>query len=357
MRSQGLSREDTMDSPPPVPQRWVRPFSGDRSQWRQQLPNKYLAVAVRGDVPALRQMLKAHPEFLNKRGNHNRSLLWEAARRGRLAAVRWLVARGAEVDATGCYNSESLVQLTPYCAAVYYRRAEVAAYLLAQGARLDVFRAAFLGDKAQVARALAADPALLHAEDPLDSIYFAPLLAFAVAGGQAELAELLLQHGAAIGPYSAQLLHLAGRAARMDLVEELVAHGAQAAAVDSGIFVSVPDLGILRYLLEHGASATRAGISGFPPLVFVARGDKGEHPDKAQLLLEWGAPVNEAGPRGRTALHYAAAAGHSEVMRVLLEHGADPGLVDEDGATALGLARAAGKTAAVRLLRPRPRAC
>jgi ankyrin repeat protein len=65
--------------------------------------------------------------------------------------------------------------------------------------------------------------------------------------------------------------------------------------------------------------------------------------------------VNGAGPRGRTALHYAAAAGHTKVMRVLLDHRADPGLVDEDGATPLGLARAAGQTAAVRLLRPRAR--
>jgi ankyrin len=334
-----------------MPQRWVRPFLDEPGRWRGQLPNKYLAVGVRGVVPELRQMLRAHPEFLSKRGNHNRTLLWEAARRGRLPAVKWLVEQGAEVDATGCYNSESLVQLTAYCAASYYRRAEVAAYLLARGARLDVFRAAFMGEQAQVAQALAADPDLLQVEDPFDLTYFVPVPAFAVAGGQAGLLAFLFQQGAPVAPYSAQLLHLAARLGRMDLVEQLVAHGADPRAADTSIFVALSDLSMARYLLEHGTSATRAGSSGFAPLIYAARGDKGESPEKAQLLLDWGAPVNEVGPRGRTALHYAAAAGHVAVMRVLLAHGAEVSLTDETGATPLSLAWAGGKTAAVQLLR------
>jgi hypothetical protein len=119
MCSQGLSRDRAMDSPLPVPQRRVRPFSSDRSQWRQQLPNKYLAVAVRGDVPALRQMLKANPEFLNKRGNHNRTLLWEAARRGRLAAVNCLVARGQAEQAEFLFLQGAAIG--PYSAQLLHR--------------------------------------------------------------------------------------------------------------------------------------------------------------------------------------------------------------------------------------------
>jgi ankyrin repeat protein len=335
-----------------APQRWVRPNLDEPGLWRNQLPNKYLAVAVRGDVAGLRAMLKAHPDFLSKRGNHNRTLLWEAARRGRLAAVKWLVEQGAEVDATGCYNSESLVQITPYCAAVYYRRPQVAAYLLSHGgARLDIFRAAFMGEQGLVERALADEPALLHAEDPFDNIYFVPLLAFAVAGGQAALVAFLFEQGAHVGPYTAQLLHIAGRMGRLDLVEQLVARGADLSAADTGIFVAVNDLEIVRYLLAHGVPTNRAGLSGFPPLIFVARGDKSESPEKARLLLENGAEADAVGPRGRTALHYAAAAGHVAVIGVLLEFGADVSVKDEAGATPLALARAAGKTAAVRLLR------
>jgi ankyrin repeat protein len=332
-------------------QRWVRPDLSRPGLFRHQLPNKYLAVAVRGDLPGLKAMIKAHPDYLSKRGNHNRTLLWEAVRRGRMPAVKWLVERGAEVDANGAYNNESLVQITPYCAAVYYRRPAVAAYLLAHGAKLDIFRAAFMGEQAQVEQALAADPDLLNAEDPDDNVYFVPVLAFAVAGGHAGVTEFLLKRGSNAALYTAQLLHHAGRAGRLDLVKLLAAHGAHPAGADSGIFVAVNDLEILQFLLAHGLSATRQGISGFPPLIFVARGDKGEHPEKVRLLLEHEAEVDAVGPRGRTALHYAARAGHVEVIKVLLEYGASLTITDNDGETPLSLAKAGSKTAATRLLK------
>jgi ankyrin repeat protein len=332
-------------------QRWVRPYANNPGQYKRQLANKYLAVGARGDVTELRHLLKAHPELLSKRGNHNRTLLWEAARRGRLAAVRWLVKQGAELDATGCYNSEGLVQLTPYCAAVYYRRAEVAAYLLAQGAALDIFRAAFLGDQARVAEWLASDPALLQAEDPHDQVYFVPPVAFAVAGGQAEMLANLFQWGATVAPYDAQLLHLATAAGRLDLLEMLRAQGARFDAADTSIFLFAPDLAQMRYLLHYGVSPTRKSMNGFLPHIYLARGDKTESPEKVRLLLEHGAAVNAAGPRGRTALHYAAAGGHTAVIQVLLEFGADARLADASGATPLALARAGGYTAAMRLLR------
>lgn len=331
-------------------QRWERPFDFPPGHWKKQLPGKYLAVAGRGDLAALRDMLAEHPEFLSKRGSHNRTLLWEATRRGRLDIVQWLVEQGAESDATGCYNSESHVQITPYCAAIYYRRPDIAAYLLAQHPRLDIFRTAFLGDQQRVADALAVDPALLDAEDPSDDIYYMPLLAFPVAGGQATMVDFLLKRGAPVGPYSSRLLWLAARSARMDLLELLIKHGADVRAVDSGICAGVPDAAILDYLLDHGASASQPGKSGFPPLIYVARGDKGERPDKVQLLLDHGASVNTIGPLGRTALHYAAVAGYVQVLQLLLDHGADPSLQDQQGQTALDLARVTGKTAAVQVL-------
>jgi hypothetical protein len=119
-------------------------------------------------------------------------------RRGKLAAVQWLVEQGAAVDATGAYNNESYVQITPYCAAVYYRRPSVAAYLLTQEPQLDIFRAAYLGKQTRVLSLLDAEPHLLHAEDPHDAIYFVPLLAFAVVSGQAALVNLLLARGAVV---------------------------------------------------------------------------------------------------------------------------------------------------------------
>jgi ankyrin repeat protein len=136
----------------------------------------------------------------------------------------------------------------------------------------------------------------------------------------------------------------------MDMIELLIQYGADLRAVDNITYVASSDIEIIRYFLSRGTSATRIGINGFPPIVFVARGDKGEHPERVQLLLEFGAAVNAPGPKGKTALHYAAAAGHLKTMTVLLDNGADPRLKDVQGNTALDLARSAGKSHAVTLL-------
>lgn len=55
---------------------------------------------------------------------------------------------------------------------------------------------------------------------------------------------------------------------------------------------------------------------------------------------------------GRTALHYAAESGHSDIVTLLLEHGADSNLGDSDGRTPISLAtKARGPHAFLSLLR------
>ena len=331
-------------------QRWDRPFDVRPGHWSQQLPTKHLATAAKGDVSALKVLLKERPEFLNKRANHNRTLLWEATRAGKREAVELLIKRGADVNAVGAYNSESHVQISPYCAACYYKRPTIAAFLQAHGAQQDIFRAAFLGDQEAVAQMLAADPTLLHVEDPFDEIYFIPLVSFAVAGGHLALTEFLIGRGAELAQYSAQLFFLAAKQSRKDLIDVLVAHGADIRAAESGVFLSIADMSLMRYLLELGVPVNQADAHGNVPLVYLTRGDKRQQPEKLQLLLEYGADINAVGPRGRTALHYAAAADHTQTIAWLIQHGARLDMKDDEGSTALDLARAAGKQAAMQLL-------
>lgn len=334
----------------------VRPLDVEPGHWKKQLPTKYLELAKRGDLPGLKALLQAHPEFLSKRGPHNRTLLWEAVRSGKIAAVNMLVDAGADVNATGCYNSETLVQISPYCAARYYRREVIADYLRENGSTTDVFRAAFLGDQGKVEQELAREPELLNAEDPNDEIYYIPLLTFAVVGGHASVADYLIRRGAQVAQYGAQLLGLAARSSRRDLVDLLLANGADARAVDVGIFVDVSDLDLLRYLIGVGASPLGQDRGDTPPVVYVSRGDKGERPDKVRLLLDHGADVNAVGPNGKTALHYAATAGHASVVALLLDRGANAALLDNEGRTASDLTRAAGKVECAALLASRPTA-
>ena len=152
----------------------------------------------------MRKLLGQHPEFLNSLSSHNRTLLWEATRADRLKAFRFLVERDARVNPPGCYNSESHVLITPYCAARYYKRPEVAEYLWVAGSKLDIFRAAFLGDQRRVARRLTAKPGMLNAVDQFDPVYFTPLIAFAVAGERVALVEDLIGRGADVVRFAAE---------------------------------------------------------------------------------------------------------------------------------------------------------
>lgn len=336
-----------------IPQRMVRPLDFLPEARKQMLRTRVLEIAAKGDVEGLQQLLARQPEFLNRRGSHGRTLLWEAVRSGKQPAVTWLVEHGADVNATGRYNGESFVQLTPYCAAVYYHRWDVAEYLRSHGAQEDIFRAAYLRNSEQVKQGLSAQPDLINAEDPQDNLYYVPLLSFAVAGGQIDLVKFLLKSGAVVAPYSLQLLSLAAKAGRIDLLDLLLDHHAQVVALGEYYFLNTFTGDILGYLLDHGASPSDKGENGFPPLTYLCRADKGEQPEKVKLLLARHAPVNAVGPKGRTALHYAAAAGFVQVMAILLDHGADYRIQDHHDETPLALARRYDRFTAVKWLEER----
>lgn len=339
-------------STPQAGQRWERPeiYNAPPGFWKRQLPGAVLSIAASGVVTALRQLLQEQPETLNQRGPHGRTLLWEAARAGRIEAVRLLLKQGADVNLTGCYNSESVVQITPYCAARYYRREAVAGLLKSHGAHEDVFRLAFLGDTSGVRRELDAQPDLLNAEDPHDPIYFTPLIAFAVAGGHDALARAVIERGAALAPYSAQLFSLAAKDGNIGLIDLLLASGADVRAIDAGIYIG-SHLPALRRLIDAGAPVNTIGKNGFPPLVFLSRADKGKRIEAMRLLIEHGADVNAVGPHGRAALHNAAESGNAEAVKLLLAHGANREIQDDAGRTPLKLARAAGRKNVLRILR------
>jgi ankyrin repeat protein len=332
-------------------QRWVRELDVEPGHWKKQLPTKHLALATKSDGRALRALLSANPEFLNRRGNHGRTLLWEATRAGKLANVKFLDGLGADVELTGCYNSETLVQISPMCASIHYERRDVAAFLESRTSPHDIFQAAFLGDSERVRILLRANPDLVNVEDDDNEIYFTPPLTFAIAGGSAAVAQLLLDAGAEIACYCAQLFHVASMLGRIDLLELLFARGADPTAADTSVFVVARELSTVRWLLDHGVPVNRAGMNGSPPVVYLTRGDKGNTLDRVRLLLEHGAHVDARGPGGRTALHHAAAAGALDTLELLLASGADRRAKDDAGLTPLATAVATGKISAAELLR------
>ena len=134
---------------------------------------------------------------------------------------------------------------------------------------------------------------------------------------------------------------------RLDLVQMLLEHGADADQLPLADPSQNRELAELA--IAHGYDVN-AGRPGWPPLVVASRGDKGEHPERLQALLELGADVNVRDYKGKTALHRAATAGFLGSMEVLLAHGADIEAADDKGETPLFDAVRAGRVEAVALL-------
>ena len=320
------------------------------------------AAAGRGDLEAVQALVEAEPRWVHTVGSHGRTMLWEASYWGKQAVAEFLVECGADVNASACHYSQHYVEISCYCVARVKGRHALADYLLARDAIVDVFAAAYLGDTAAVRGFLDADPSLLECTQPQHDSQrsegsrlvfdlmpndWATPLTYTLSGGCSEAVAMLLARGAEVRSHSARMLGIAVGRNRLDLVQMLLEHGADADQLPLADPSQNRELAELA--IAHGYDIN-AGRPGWPPLVVASRGDKGEHPERLQALLELGADVNVRDYKGKTALHRAATAGFLGSMEVLLANGADINAADHQGATPLSDAVRAGRVEAVALL-------
>ena len=261
---------------------------------------------------------------------------------------------------------ERVVFVTPLCAARMKRRSAVESLLLAAGAHKDVFTSTFLGDLTSLARMLTADPGLAQATDPAVDVLDITPVEHAVAGGQVSALRLILDQGAQPLPGCVRALRGAAARGSLDMVELLLAHGADATRIGVGRWVLHPELAPL--LASRGAAIDSSG-SWIGASCTGNQGRK-DDPEYVRALLHHGANANDrragdpegaTGVRGlnATALHYAARAGFLRTIEVLLDHGADPDARDSRGRSPLDWLEQAAPSvsrAAVRnLIPPGPR--
>jgi ankyrin repeat protein len=97
--------------------------------------------------------------------------------------------------------------------------------------------------------------------------------------------------------------------------------------------------------LAAGDKLTDVDSSGWTPLMYAASAYGGTN---VKLLLTRGAAVNARGPRGETALMFAALDGRAD--QHLLSAGADVNASTQDGVTALMLAAQCGDAEAIAAL-------
>ena len=307
-----------------------------------------VAAAGRGDLETARQLVDDNPAWIHTVGSHGRTMLWEAAYRGRLAMVQFLLERGADINLPGCYHIEHRLEITPYCVARYEGRDLVADSLLQRGAALDIHTAAYLKDYDTVQAHLDNDADLVnsgylqavmlpagqpHTFEHRHAAWATPLC-YAIVGGNPAIVELLISRGATIKPHSERFLDYAIAYDWVEIAKLLLENGADSSKAPR-ILDDNSEMSVL--LKAHGVPPKdiNAKNQNWPSLVYACRGDNGEHPDEIQRLLALGADINIQNYKGKTGLHYAAKAGFLKVINLLIENGADLDALDSDGETPL----------------------
>jgi len=100
-------------------------------------------------------------------------------------------------------------------------------------------------------------------------------------------------------------------------------------------------------LIERGAAVTQ---DGWNPLHYAATGPE---PKIVALLLNKGAPIDARSPNGTTALMMAARYGSEQSVMLLLQQRADPAARNERGLNAADFARSAGRESLAKRLESR----
>lgn len=185
-------------------------------------------AARKGDIAALKAILKANPPLIGARGEGGRSPLHQALLAGQSETARFLIQSGADV------NWRDAEGIAPLGYAALAGDVAAAGLLIERGARVDAQDTALGGSPLHLAALRGHANVILLLVDkgaPLDlrTKDGRTALAVAVEGGKRDCAEILLSRGAsahARDEKNRTLLHRAVLARDAEIVRLLLARGA-----------------------------------------------------------------------------------------------------------------------------------
>jgi len=160
------------------------------------------------------------------------------------------------------------------------------------------------------------------------------------------------------------VLHFAAEHGDPEIVKWLLDKGAFFDTADSKyntplIRACVPQSNakVMKILLKKGADPNRVSHNGRTPLMYASHLG---HKDEVELLIKYGARIDDRTIFGNTALHYACGWGNIksyrpnvEVVRFLLQKGADRSIQDSQDKTPLDIAKERGYSDIIALLLPK----
>jgi ankyrin repeat protein len=359
----------------------------DRPAAVEQAVAAILDAAEKGRADELGRLLDAHPDLIDARGGGfwGRTALHMAAWRNRGACVRLLLDRGADVrirdygdnayalhfaaeaadpdvvallveagsDVVGA-GDDHQVGVLGWAVCLARLREDVAAYLIAHGARLDLWSAIALDRGDDVRAFVVRDPSLLRARMSRNEHDRSPLH-HAAAKNRPRMVRLLLDLGAEANAADAVGMTALTTASREHadpaIAAMLLAAGAR---LD---FMSA--LYLERYDAAEAmvkADPSRIGPDGRDTIALhlaVSTRNAGA----VRWLIAHGVDVNakrNVFDCNHTALHMTAESGALDMARLLLDAGADPNIRDDKyDATVLAWAEFCEQPEVAKLVRER----
>ncbi len=288
-----------------------------------------LKAAAGGHLEAVKHYLKRNPDWLNQVGPHGRTLLWEAAYKGRTALVQWLIKAGAHIHAIGSYYTPMHVELSAIAAARHAGRDEVVTILKKHGAKDDFYAACHRGDLAAMKKFISKNKSIINRpmgnRPPRPRMGYHPIH-YSVVGGQVPAVEFLIKAGAKTAEHMPLLLDWCeiNRSTIAPMIRKAAESEKPGSTRQKKLQPGVPAIDQPNWL-------------GFPELVDECRGNHNATDDPARVatVLDRGANINVADYKGKTALHRAAQAGFIFITQLLLDRGCDTEIADNRNETAI----------------------
>ncbi len=288
-----------------------KPGADPNAQYAGQTLLMIACIAPEGNVENVRLLLDSGAD-INATDRGGGTALMYAAHAGKVEILKYLLQRGAKVDAV-CSESSMVFKgcqlvepnFSGVCNALVIahcrRQVEMVKELIKAGANADV----------------------LYLGDPLIMYY----------GADEEMLNFFVEHGCNMSAYD--------QYGETILLRAIAAQRFEAAA----------------RLIQAGANVNVGTLKGntTPLMVAVLKEDK----KMVELLLKHGAKPDEVAStddtQGITALHLAASKGNFHIVKLLLEHGATPDKEDSNGFNAFDIAKKQGHDSLAEFLKTKAR--
>jgi ankyrin repeat protein len=279
-------------------------------------------LAQKGDLEGLKAMIEKDPKLVNIRDKDGRTPLHWASRGVHLEVVKFLVDKGADV------NAEDSNKVVPLHSLAVRNAAAAIAILVAKGAEVDAkdyggntaLHYAALSDSVDAVAVLIEKGADIENRENYGRT---PLILCARERGGPRTIKVLLEAGGDVNArdkFQDTALNLASWRGKKEVVDILLDGGAKISSKGRDV----------RYLFSEAASH---GLSRLFDAVAKAGGD----------------PTFKLS-NGGTLLHAAAAGGSAEILEILIGKGLDINLKDSYGWTPLHYAARDGQVEAVEQL-------